>query len=84
MDYKDKINSLKNSLNQEKKIRRKIFYKYLNLRNNISIMCRIRPFLQKENNEILIDKNSQIDTFIIDSSDLCWAFAAFGLRGGWI
>ena len=70
VDYKDKINSLKNSLNQEKKIRRKIFYKYLNLRNNISIMCRIRPFLQKENNEILIDKNSQIDTFIIDKNSL--------------
>ena len=70
VDYKDKLNNLNNILNQEKKIRRKIFYKYLNLRNNISIMCRIRPFPQKENNEILINKNSQIDTFIIDKNSL--------------
>ena len=69
-DQKEKINLLNKQLNEEKKIRRKIFYKYLNLRGNISIMCRIRPFSQEEKKEISIDKNSQLDIFIKDKNNL--------------
>ena len=70
VDYKEKINILNDKLNQEKKIRRKIYYKYLELRNNMGIMCRIRSFPKNDKNEVLIDKNSQIDTFIIDKNSL--------------
>ena len=65
-DYKEKISSLNDKLNEEKKLRRKIFYDYLNLRGNISVICRLKPFSQEEK----INKNSQIDTFIIDSNTL--------------
>ena len=66
----NKIDSLNNQLIEERKIRRKLFFKYLNLRGNVSIMCNIRPFIQDENNEIIIDKNSQIDTFIINKNNI--------------
>ena len=65
-DYKEKISSLNDKLNEEKKLRRKIFYNYLNLRGNISIVCRLKPYSQDEK----INKNSQIDTFIIDNNTL--------------
>ena len=65
-DYKEKISSLNDKLNEEKKLRRKIFYNYLNLRGNISVVCRLKPYSQDEK----INKNSQIDTFIIDNNTL--------------
>ena len=65
-DYKEKISSLNDKLNEEKKLRRKIFYNYLNLRGNISVVCRLKPYSQDEK----INKNSQIDTFVIDNNTL--------------
>ena len=65
-DYKEKISSLNDKLNEEKKLRRKIFYNYLNLRGNISVVCRLKPYSQDEK----INKNSQIDTFLIDNNTL--------------
>ena len=65
----EKINILNNKENEEKKIRRKILYKYLNLGGNISIICNLK-FSKKENKEMIIDKNSQLDTYIIDRNSL--------------
>ena len=65
-----KIDSLNNQLIEQKKLRRKIFFKYLNLRGNISIMCNLRPFSNDDNNEIIANKNTQIDTFIINKNNV--------------
>lgn len=65
-----KIDSLNNQLIEQKKLRRKIFFKYLNLRGNVSIMCNLRPFNQDDNNEIITNKSSQIDTFIINKNNI--------------
>ena len=69
-DYNNKIYNLNNKLIEEKKIRRKIFFNYLDLRGNLGIMCNIRDFSQDEKEQIKIDKNSQIDTFIINKNNL--------------
>ena len=65
-----KIDSLNNQLIEQKKLRRKIFFKYLNLRGNLSIMCNLRPFSNDDNNEIIANKNTQIDTFIINKNNV--------------
>ena len=65
-----KIDSLNNQLIEQKKLRRKIFFKYLNLRGNLSIMCNLRPFSSDDNNEIIANKNTQIDTFIINKNNV--------------
>ena len=65
-EYKENINILNDKLNEEKKIRRNIMNKYFNLRGNIGIMCRINNI---ENNE-KINKNSQIDSLVIDKNNL--------------
>ena len=70
-DYNNKIYNLNNKLIEEKKIRRKIFFNYLDLRGNLAIMCNIRDFSQDEKEQIkIVDKNSQIDTFIINKNNL--------------
>ena len=70
-DYNNKIYNLNNKLIEEKKIRRKIFFNYLDLRGNLGIMCNIRDFSQDEKEQIkIVDKNSQIDTFIINKNNL--------------
>lgn len=69
-ESKDKIYRLKNKLDIEKTIRRNIFFKYLNLRGKVSIMCYLKPFPFNDNNELVINKNSQIDTFIINTNNI--------------
>ena len=70
-DYNNKIYNLNNKLIEEKKIRRKIFFNYLDLRGNLAIICNIRDFSQDEKEQIkIVDKNSQIDTFIINKNNL--------------
>ena len=69
-DYNNKIYNLNNKLIEEKKIRRKIFFNYLELRGNLSIICNLRDFSQDEKAQIQIDKNSQIDTFSINKNNL--------------
>ena len=66
----ENINIFNNKLNEEKKMRRDIFNKYLNLRGNISIMCRIRPLTNKDKKEILMDKNSKIDIYTFDKNSI--------------
>ena len=65
-EFKEKINILNNKLEEEKKVRRKIFNKFMNLRGNIGIMCN---FKHSENNE-KINKNSQIDTLIVNKNNI--------------
>ena len=69
-DNINKIINLNNKLIEEKKLRRKIFFKYLNLRGNVCIMCNIRSYIQDKKNEIKINKNSQIDTFTIIKNNI--------------
>ena len=64
------IDNLNNQLIEQKKLRRKIFFKYLNLRGNLSIMCNLRPFIHDDNNEIITNKSNQNDTFIINKNNV--------------
>jgi hypothetical protein len=46
---KQKMLDVLETLNNELNLRRKIHSRYMNLRGNLRIMCRIRPFLDSEN-----------------------------------
>lgn len=60
----EKASLSRENLLNELQLRRKIHNRYMLLRGNLRVMCRIRPFLDKENNSLI--KKSFIDSF-----DLC-------------
>ena len=57
---------LKDKLKNEKLLRRKIHNRYMFLRGNLRVMCRIRPFLQSE----IINKQSQLETFYVSNETI--------------
>jgi hypothetical protein len=57
----DKASFMREQLLNELQLRRKIHNRYMSLRGNLRVMCRIRPFLDKENNSLI--KKSFIDSF---------------------
>ena len=65
----EKVHILTQKLKNEKYLRRKIHNRYMYLRGNLRVMCRVRPFLPTEK----INKKSQMETMIInnDSISIC-------------
>ena len=62
----EKVYLLSSKLKNEKFLRRKIHNRYMYLRGNLRVMCRIRPFLPKEK----INKKSQIETMLINNDSI--------------
>ena len=62
----EKVNILSHKLKNEKFLRRKIHNRYMYLRGNLRVMCRVRPFLPSE----LINKKSQIETMVINNDSI--------------
>ena len=56
-------NKLIENLEKEKTLRRKIHNRYMYLRGNMRIMCRLRPFLPNE----IKSKKSQMETILINN-----------------
>ena len=69
LSEKEKVHILTQKLKNEKYLRRKIHNRYMYLRGNLRVMCRVRPFLPSEK----INKKSQMETMIInnDSISIC-------------
>ena len=61
-----KVFILSSKLKNEKYLRRKIHNRYMYLRGNLRVMCRIRPFLPTE----IINKKSQMETIIIQNDSI--------------
>ena len=62
-----KNNYLKEQLNNEFFLRRKIHNRYMTIRGNLRVMCRIRPFLETENSII---KKNFLDTFEVSNDKI--------------
>ena len=62
----EKVYLLSSKLKNEKFLRRKIHNRYMYLRGNLRVMCRIRPFLPTEK----INKKSQIETMLINNDSI--------------
>ena len=62
----EKVNLLSSKLKNEKFLRRKIHNRYMYLRGNLRVMCRVRPFLPNEK----INKKSQIETMLINNDSI--------------
>jgi hypothetical protein len=62
-----KNNLLKEQLNNEFFLRRKIHNRYMTIRGNLRVMCRIRPFLETENSVI---KKNFLDTFEVSNDKI--------------
>ena len=62
----EKVNILSHKLKNEKFLRRKIHNRYMYLRGNLRVMCRVRPFLPSEK----INKKSQIETMVINNDSI--------------
>ena len=62
----EKVNILSHKLKNEKFLRRKIHNRYMYLRGNLRVMCRVRPFLPFEK----INKKSQIETMVINNDSI--------------
>jgi len=58
---------LKELLLSEKVLRRKIHNRYMSLRGNLRVMCRVRPFLDDEKN---ITKQQFVDSYSISNSQI--------------
>ena len=56
-------NKLNETLEKERTLRRKIHNRYMYLRGNMRIMCRLRPFLPNE----IKSKKSQMETILINN-----------------
>ena len=69
LSEQEKVHILTQKLKNEKYLRRKIHNRYMYLRGNLRVMCRVRPFLPSEK----INKKSQMETMIInnDSISIC-------------
>ena len=59
-------NKLNDNLEKERTLRRKIHNRYMYLRGNMRIMCRLRPFLPNE----IKNKKSQMETILINNNDM--------------
>ena len=66
LDEQEKVVLLTSKLKNEKFLRRKIHNRYMYLRGNLRIMCRIRPFLPTEK----VNKKSQMETFTINNDSI--------------
>lgn len=62
----EKLSYLQEKLNTEMYLRRKIHNRYMYLRGNLRVMCRIRPFLPSE----VINKKSQMETYNVSSDTI--------------
>ena len=68
MNEQEKNLYLSEQLNNEMMLRRKIHNKYMNLRGNLRVMCRIRPFIENENTSLI--KKSFLDHFSVTNYTL--------------
>ena len=62
----EKVYVLSSKLKNEKILRRKIHNRYMYLRGNLRVMCRVRPFLPSEK----INKKSQMETILINNDSI--------------
>jgi len=69
LQEQDKNASLREILNNELNLRRKIQNRYMLVRGNLRVMCRIRPFLEQSENTSLI-KKAFLDTFDISNESI--------------
>ena len=65
-EEQDRISNLQNKLRTEIFLRRKIHNRYMYLRGNLRVMCRIRPFLPSE----VINKQSQMETILLSNDSI--------------
>ena len=66
INEQEKVYLLSSRLKNEKFLRRKIHNRYMYLRGNLRVMCRVRPFLPTEK----INKKSQIETMLINNDSI--------------
>ena len=66
LSEQEKVHILSQKLKNEKYLRRKIHNRYMYLRGNLRVMCRVRPFLPSEK----INKKSQIETIAINNDSI--------------
>lgn len=69
LQEQEKSAFLKEMLNNELHLRRKIQNRYMLIRGNLRVMCRIRPFLPEAENTPLI-KKAYLDTFNISNESI--------------
>ena len=66
INEQEKVNILNSKLKNEKYLRRKIHNRYMYLRGNLRVMCRVRPFLPNEK----INRKSQLETMLINNDSI--------------
>ena len=66
LSEQEKVYILSHKLKNEKYLRRKIHNRYMNLRGNLRVMCRVRPFLPSEK----VNKKSQMETMVINNDSI--------------
>ena len=66
LSEQEKVHILSQKLKNEKYLRRKIHNRYMYLRGNLRVMCRVRPFLPSEK----INKKSQMETIAINNDSI--------------
>ena len=66
LSEQEKVHILTQKLKNEKYLRRKIHNRYMYLRGNLRVMCRVRPFLPSEK----INKKSQMETIAINNDSI--------------
>ena len=66
INEQEKVYLLNTRLKNEKYLRRKIHNRYMHLRGNLRVMCRVRPFLPNEK----INKKSQMETILINNDSI--------------
>ena len=66
LSEQEKVYILSKKLKNEKYLRRKIHNRYMYLRGNLRVMCRVRPFLPSEK----VNKKSQMETMIINNDSI--------------
>ena len=66
INEQEKVYLLNSRLKKEKYLRMKIHNRYMYLRGNLRVMCRVRPFLTSEK----INKKSQMETIMINNDSI--------------
>ena len=66
LSEQEKVYILSHKLKNEKYLRRKIHNRYMYLRGNLRVMCRVRPFLPSEK----VNKKSQMETMVINNDSI--------------
>ena len=66
INEQEKVSLLSSRLKNEKYLRRKIHNRYMYLRGNLRVMCRVRPFLPNEK----INRKSQMETILINNDSI--------------